>query len=372
MNVLVSKALIGLWIFLLVCPLSGCGGVGQEERALKLQQIATGFADYHEKHKAFPRANGDHTDLDAGVPRLGLSWRVHLLPFLGEETLYRKFDLDQPWDSADNKKLVAAMPDIFRSNSSIPDGHTTFHLAVCRAETDPNYDWAEVLRTPFRDNSPEDSMIYFKTSFLRSKKHRASLIDVDINGNDVTIQYHGTIEKSECLVQPGMVVSIGQPIAGQMPDRPVQFNPRRVGRSPALIYEKGLLYWNFPSEGTVISAEKTAELIRVTIRVPQVTPRSCRLAEIIDTVELTILAAEYGDDSAQPWTKPGGVPYEELYSAITAPTFLAVFFDGKVCSVERSSRHLRSYLNHNFWLSEKEPKVPEDWLVLKSKGLYRR
>ncbi len=28
-----------------------------------------------------------------------LSWRVHLLPFLGEDELYAKFDLSQPWDS---------------------------------------------------------------------------------------------------------------------------------------------------------------------------------------------------------------------------------------------------------------------------------
>jgi hypothetical protein len=39
-----------------------------------------------------------------------LSWRVHLLPRLGEADLYRRFKLDEPWDGPTNKRLVELMP----------------------------------------------------------------------------------------------------------------------------------------------------------------------------------------------------------------------------------------------------------------------
>ena len=42
-----------------------------------------------------------------------LSWRVAILPFLGEEDLYKKFRLDEAWDSPNNIKLLPLMPKVF-------------------------------------------------------------------------------------------------------------------------------------------------------------------------------------------------------------------------------------------------------------------
>lgn len=42
-----------------------------------------------------------------------LSWRVHLLPFLGEGDLYARFRLNEPWDSPHNRELIAEMPAIY-------------------------------------------------------------------------------------------------------------------------------------------------------------------------------------------------------------------------------------------------------------------
>jgi hypothetical protein len=44
-----------------------------------------------------------------------LSWRVALLPYLGEQKLFKEFKLDEPWDSDHNKKLIEKMPEVFRS-----------------------------------------------------------------------------------------------------------------------------------------------------------------------------------------------------------------------------------------------------------------
>jgi hypothetical protein len=42
-----------------------------------------------------------------------LSWRVHLLPFLEEDNLYKRFHLDEPWDSPHNFRLLDEMPIVY-------------------------------------------------------------------------------------------------------------------------------------------------------------------------------------------------------------------------------------------------------------------
>jgi hypothetical protein len=44
-----------------------------------------------------------------------LSWRVAILPALEQGELYKKFKLDEPWNSEHNKKLIEKMPVIFLS-----------------------------------------------------------------------------------------------------------------------------------------------------------------------------------------------------------------------------------------------------------------
>jgi Protein of unknown function (DUF1559) len=42
-----------------------------------------------------------------------LSWRVHMLPYIEQDNLYRQFKLDEPWDSENNKKLIPLMPKMY-------------------------------------------------------------------------------------------------------------------------------------------------------------------------------------------------------------------------------------------------------------------
>ncbi|MCA9042810.1 MAG: DUF1559 domain-containing protein [Planctomycetaceae bacterium] len=57
----------------------------------------------------------------------GLSWRVHILPFLYEDELYEEFHLDEPWDSEHNKTLIERMPPIFGND---PAGVSSIHTFV--------------------------------------------------------------------------------------------------------------------------------------------------------------------------------------------------------------------------------------------------
>ena len=75
----------------------------------KLKQLALGMQNYADTQKGrLPAvANFDKQ----GKPLL--SWRVHLLPFVGENALYHEFHLDEPWDSPHNIKLLARMPAVY-------------------------------------------------------------------------------------------------------------------------------------------------------------------------------------------------------------------------------------------------------------------
>ncbi len=42
-----------------------------------------------------------------------LSWRVHILPMIGEGELFREFHLNEPWDSPANRKLIERIPPIY-------------------------------------------------------------------------------------------------------------------------------------------------------------------------------------------------------------------------------------------------------------------
>lgn len=63
-----------------------------------------------------------------------LSWRVALLPYLGEDEarLYGQFKFDEPWDSAHNKMLISKMPKAFApvNNVKAAEGHTFYQMVI--------------------------------------------------------------------------------------------------------------------------------------------------------------------------------------------------------------------------------------------------
>jgi prepilin-type processing-associated H-X9-DG protein len=107
-----------------------------------LRQFALALLNYESAHREFPRADGKSDDHPAG-----LSWRVHILPFLEEGKLYEQFHLDEPWDSDHNKQLIKFMPPIFRSPLSKAgaddEGLTVFQVPFCKESIfQPNADTA--------------------------------------------------------------------------------------------------------------------------------------------------------------------------------------------------------------------------------------
>lgn len=77
--------------------------------ANKIRQLAISFHNWADSHKGVLPAWAI-TD-EEGKPLL--SWRVQILPLIGQSELYEKFHLDEPWDSPHNIKLVTEMPDLY-------------------------------------------------------------------------------------------------------------------------------------------------------------------------------------------------------------------------------------------------------------------
>ena len=74
------------------------------------KQIVLALHNYNSgTQNSFPPAYSTSPD---GKPLL--SWRVLILPYLEQESLYKDFHLDEPWDSPHNRTLIARMPEVYR------------------------------------------------------------------------------------------------------------------------------------------------------------------------------------------------------------------------------------------------------------------
>lgn len=59
-----------------------------------------------------------------------LSWRVAILPYVEHQDLYQRFHLDEPWDSAHNKALLAEMPSVYALPKEKAKPGTVTHYQV--------------------------------------------------------------------------------------------------------------------------------------------------------------------------------------------------------------------------------------------------
>lgn len=75
----------------------------------KLNLIGSALKEYLAKNKNLPP--GTVYDKDGNAL---YSWRVLLLPYLGEEALYRQFKLDEPWNSPHNFQLLPKIPKVYQ------------------------------------------------------------------------------------------------------------------------------------------------------------------------------------------------------------------------------------------------------------------
>ena len=106
----IVASLIGLLVILMVVPaFQKVDEVGPwNASGWHLFEIGNAMHAYVDDHKTLPPAVV--YDMH-GRPLY--SWRVLLLPYLKEQALYSQFKLDEPWDSPNNKPLLARIPNVY-------------------------------------------------------------------------------------------------------------------------------------------------------------------------------------------------------------------------------------------------------------------
>jgi hypothetical protein len=70
------------------------GGSRKATCEARLRQIGLALQNYHDQHGSFPPAYTLGPD-----NKPWHSWRVLILPQLGEQKLYQEYRFDEPWDS---------------------------------------------------------------------------------------------------------------------------------------------------------------------------------------------------------------------------------------------------------------------------------
>jgi hypothetical protein len=113
-------------VLLLVCGGGGFGiyylvsrGGEAFERAQSsnnMKQMGLACHNSHDVNGVYP----NNTYAPDGKPLL--SWRVHILPYVEQDNLYRQFKLDEPWDGPNNIRLLNQMPRIYATPAEVKSG----------------------------------------------------------------------------------------------------------------------------------------------------------------------------------------------------------------------------------------------------------
>ena len=119
---------IGLLIALLLPAVHAARTAARSAQSTNnMKQQTLAMLNYESAHMHFPLRE-----------KSGLSWRVHILPFIEGNNLYSRFNLDEPWDSPNNIQLLAEMPVVYECpNVELPAGYTVYQVPYTDVATNP-------------------------------------------------------------------------------------------------------------------------------------------------------------------------------------------------------------------------------------------
>ncbi len=128
-----------------------------------LRTIGLALHDYHGAYQSFPPPYvADASD------RPMHSWRVLILPQLGQEELYQAYDFTEPWNGTHNRKLHDRIVDVYRCpKNKQSDSTVTTYVAVVGDETM----WPEGKRVTFSDIHDGETSTIFIIEISNSDIH---------------------------------------------------------------------------------------------------------------------------------------------------------------------------------------------------------
>lgn len=148
----------------------------------QVKNIANALLQYQKEKGKFPPHATRSND---GKPLL--SWRVQILPYLGNNLLYKQFRQNEPWDSDHNKKLIRRIPPAFRDSANGQEiGTTSFLAPIADATLFPSKGQGTSLKQITNDVSktilflqvpPDKAVVWTKPEDWE--------VDFNLQGNDL-------------------------------------------------------------------------------------------------------------------------------------------------------------------------------------------
>ena len=176
--------------------------------------IAIAMQDYHERYGHFPPAFLAGKD---GKP--AHSWRILLLEFLDSQT-FESYRFDEPWDGANNKKLVDKMPTCYACPAdpeSKANRQTNYFVVVGPDTAFPGFDTVKLddIKRPHAKTLLVVEAVHQGVSWMEPKD--LSFAKMSFKFNDPTQPSISSNHRRE----PGAVMADGSKVwlAGINPDR---------------------------------------------------------------------------------------------------------------------------------------------------------
>jgi type II secretory pathway pseudopilin PulG len=133
LRLLLAVGVLGILVLLVLpAPRTSKEAARRMQCSNHLKQIGLALQNYHDDYGTLPPAYVADAD---GKPMH--SWRVLILPYLGEKALYDRYNFSEPWNGPNNSKLHSEVSHVFRCPSrrfGQPNTETTY-VAVTGPQT---------------------------------------------------------------------------------------------------------------------------------------------------------------------------------------------------------------------------------------------
>ncbi len=152
--------------------------VAQFERAndiKRIRSLARALLSYEQAYGHFPKPIMEMEQYGKKY-----SWRVALLPMLGEATLQEAYRFDQDWNSPHNRRVTAQMPDVFRSSLADPDSTESSWYLVYGKEA--VFDLQEMRTLSDITDGPGNTIMAVEA---KTGHHWAEPVDLQLDGDIV-------------------------------------------------------------------------------------------------------------------------------------------------------------------------------------------
>lgn len=304
--------------------------------------------------KAYPAGYSDSEG------KLILSWRVAILPALGENELFAQFRLDEPWDSDHNRQLIPKMPAVFKAvRGESKEGHTyyrgfagseaMFPLKSAKPEKVLHGDrwcypvWCRAFERT-TDGTTNTFLIGEGAESVPWTKPEELICDSKQPLPKLGGQFDG-----ECVAMTSDGVT--RLMARTIPEPAVRAAITAAGG-------ENIRFMATAERGHIIEFVTPAmeERMYALGRLAEKSPRTS-MAQITDAANETAFAGIVAEGRAVPWTKPDDLVFDDTFqtkdNAFVPGAFL--FADGSVRYLQIQEGMDRSQFRALFTMAGKEP-----------------